>query len=127
MRDQGPVGLFNDRKLFLSAVKTFSNKVSLVSSWHTNSKNCSKGLNGANAANRWKNGGKSRVQGPDGLLNYQQLFFSAVKAFPNKVGLVSSWHTKLKNCSKDLKGAIAAKRWENAGNCIRTQTLTVKA
>ena len=40
-------GLFSHRQLFLRTVKTLPKKVELVSSRHTNSKNCSTGFNGA--------------------------------------------------------------------------------
>ena len=57
----------------------------------------------------WKNGGKSGSQGPGGFFNKWKLFFSIVKTLPNKLGLVSNWHTN----SKNLR--LVAKRWNIGG------------
>ena len=81
-------GLFNHRKLFHRAVKTFPNKIGLVSSWLTNSKNGSKDLKGATLSIALGIIGKSPDACPGGLFNHRKLFLSVVKILPSKLGVV---------------------------------------
>ena len=66
-------------------------------------------------AKRWKNGGKSRAQGP-GAFQSTKIIFNVVKTLLITVKLVSSPHMDLTNCSRGFNGASGTvaleKRWK---------------
>ena len=147
-RAQRPRGLFNRRKLFLSVLKILPNELEWILSWHTNAKNCRKGLHGASRwialENRRKiTSREPRWAFPSSKINYKgskntsesarlvlswhtnstNLFLSVIKTLTNTVVLFSNRHMHLRNFSKGFNGVSGLWRLKSVGKVLQNHVV----